>query len=32
MARMVNEDDVTPENFGSVNAIASYVYRLLANS
>lgn len=29
---LVNEDDVTPENFDSVNAIASYVYRLLANS
>ncbi len=29
---LVNEDDVTPENFGNVNAIASYVYRLLANA
>ncbi|HEX8732153.1 MAG TPA: acyl carrier protein [Ktedonobacterales bacterium] len=28
----VNEADVTPENFGSVNAITSYIYRLLANS
>ena len=28
----VNEADVTPENFDTVNAIASYIYRLLANA
>ncbi|HEX8995004.1 MAG TPA: acyl carrier protein [Ktedonobacterales bacterium] len=28
----VADDEVTPENFDSVNAIANYVYMLLANS
>lgn len=28
----VNEADVTSENFDTVNAIANYVYRLLANA
>lgn len=28
----VSEADVMPENFDTVNAIANYVYRLLANS
>lgn len=28
----VDDADLTPENFASVNAIANFVYRLLANS
>ncbi len=28
----VDEADVTPDNFDTVNAIANYVYRLLANA